>query len=331
MSPQTDFLAHYRHPVAFFALATAIPWALWGAAAWISFQPLTLGSQVAVLVFCLVGLLAPLMVTAGFAHRDPALRHDMVRRLTNFRGIRWHWYLTAATLLFASILLATAVSLLFGYPLEQFQVRNALTFGSSIFPVWIALVVAPVVEELAWHSYGTDALRSRMSLWWASIVFGVIWMLWHLPLAFVQGYTYQNEVVQIGVIESVNYLVSVFPFMLIMNWIYYRTGRNIALTIVFHLSANLANEVFNTEPRTKVIQTALLLIFCAVLLVRERALFFSSPRRGWNHDAGRAADQDPHPGSCHDLAGPARDGVVLDAPAGGHPGSGSDGHLLPRT
>ena len=148
MSHQTDFLAHYRHPVAFFSLATAIPWALWGAAAWISFQPLTLGSQVAVLVFCLIGLLAPLMVTAGFAHRDPELRHDMVRRLTNFRGIRWHWYLTAATLLFASILLATAVSLLFGYPLEQFQVRNALTFGSSIFPVWIALVVAPVVDKL---------------------------------------------------------------------------------------------------------------------------------------------------------------------------------------
>jgi len=69
------------------------------------------------------------------------------------------------------------------------------SFSSGMLvSAWFLIMFAPVVEELAWHSYGTDALRQRFSLFTTSMIFAVYWVLWHLPLGFVKGY-YQNQVV----------------------------------------------------------------------------------------------------------------------------------------
>lgn len=75
---------------------------------------------------------------------------------------------------------------------EQFLLRDGVTFTAGVLPGWIVLVLAPVAEELAWHSYGTDALRTRFSVFGTSMVFAVIWALWHLPLAFVSGSSQQQ-------------------------------------------------------------------------------------------------------------------------------------------
>jgi uncharacterized protein len=55
-----------------------------------------------------------------------------------------------------SILLAMAISLIFGYSPPQFVITGHFTFSSGVFPVRLLLILAPVIEELAWHSYGTD-------------------------------------------------------------------------------------------------------------------------------------------------------------------------------
>ncbi len=59
-----------------------------------------------------------------------------------------------------------------------------------------------------------------------------------------------------------------------MNWLYYRTKRNIMVAIVFHVTGNLFNELFATHPDSKVIQTVVLLIVAAVVVLKERKLFF---------------------------------------------------------
>lgn len=70
------------------------------------------------------------------------------------------------------------------------------------------------------------------------------------------------------------------PFVLLMNWIYYRSGRNITVTVLFHLAANLITQILATHPDTEVMATGVLLVVTAVVLRRERALFFAPPVRG---------------------------------------------------
>jgi uncharacterized protein len=172
-----------------------------------------------------------------------------------------------------SILTAQGISLFFGYSPEQFQLRGGFSFSSALFPVWFLLVAAPLLEELAWHSYATDSLVSRFNVFNASLIFAVFWAVWHFPLSFINGY-YHSNLVESGVIYSINFIISMIPLVLIMNWVYYKTNRNILLPVVLHITAGFFNEIFATHPMSKVIQTGLLLIVSAYLLIQNKALFF---------------------------------------------------------
>ena len=134
--------------------------------------------------------------------------------------------------------------------------------------------LAPTLEELAWHGYGTDCLRSRMSLFKTSMLFAAYWAVWHFPLAGIKGY-YHANVVSEGWLYSLNFIVSIFPFVILMNWLYYKTNRNILVAIIFHITAGYFNEIFATHPDSKCIQTVLLLIVSVIIVVKERRLFFN--------------------------------------------------------
>ncbi|HHL20312.1 MAG TPA: CPBP family intramembrane metalloprotease [Aliiroseovarius sp.] len=266
-------ISHYRHPLLFYVLATLIPWSFWFAAGRISHMtPLPPGATVLASALGFAGLLAPALIAFALMARDPVLRTDLARRLFSFSSVRPRYWLIAVTLILVTLLLAQAISLLFGYPATQFRLAGHASFSSGVFPVWFLLIAAPLIEELAWHSYGTDVLRARFSLLTASLIFGLFWGIWHIPLASIKDY-YQSNVVAEGWIYGANFLISILPFVVVMNWLYYKAGRNIAITIVFHITAGLYNEMFQTHPMSKVIQTGLLTLFAIWLVVREPAFF----------------------------------------------------------
>lgn len=269
----------YNRPVLFFTLATVIPWVFWFAAAYFShLDDQTTAVRAATSVLGVAGLVAPVGVIVWLVRDKPELRADILRRLIWPRGVRKRYLAAAALLLLGSILAAMAVSLLFGYSADQFQLRGGFTFASTLLPAWLILTLAPIFEELAWHGYGTDALTSRMRLFTATMVFSVVWAFWHLPLSFIDGY-YHSELVTSGWLHALNFPLSMIPFVILMNWLYFRTGRSITVTIVFHFTAGFVNEIFMTDPDSKLIQTALLLVVSAVVVATNRELFFARPQR----------------------------------------------------
>ncbi len=265
----------YDRPVFFYTMALAIPWSFWFAAACFSrLEPPSYSNILIASVLGLLGLVAPALLAFWLIFRDPALKRDFLSRIFNFRKAYAVYYLLAAFLILANILLAQAISLLFGYSPSQFALAGKVSFSSGVFPVWFVLIAAPVIEELAWHSYGTDALRSRFNLLNTCLLFALFWAIWHIPLAAIKDY-YQSNVLASGWIYSVNFLVSIFPFVILMNWLYYKSGRNIIVAIIFHISANLYGEIFATHPDSKVIQTAVLIVVAAGIIRKDRAFFLS--------------------------------------------------------
>lgn len=272
--PPVDRIAYgYDRPALFYVLATAIPWAFWFAAADLSQRSeQTDAVQWWTAAFGVCGLVAPVLVVVFLVRDRSDLRADIVRRLLP-RRVSWFHLTATLLLLLASILAAQAISLLFGYSPEQFHLRGGFTFSAGLLPVWFTLIGAAIFEELAWHSYGTDALLRKMSVFTASLVFTVFWALWHLPLGFIEGY-YHSEVVEMGWVHVVNFPLSMVAFVILMNWLYFSTGRSILVAVVFHVTANIVNEVFMTHPDTKIIQTMLLLVVAAVVVSANRRLFF---------------------------------------------------------
>ena len=265
----------YKNPGLFFTLSTVLPWTLWIIAAYISHvEPgsdylTNLSSIVA-----LLGLVAPIGVTYYLAKDNKELKDDLLSRFFNFKGINVKYFLLTFFLMLSSILLAQVVSLLFGYSSGQFHFAKSFSFTSGVFPVWFMLIIAPIFEELAWHTYGTDCLRSRFSLFKTSLIFAIYWGIWHFPLSFIKDYYHSNLVAE-GWIYSVNFVISLIPFVIIMNWIYYKTNRNILLPIVFHITAGFFNEIFTTHPMSKVIQTGLLLLLTVYIILHDKMLFFT--------------------------------------------------------
>jgi membrane protease YdiL (CAAX protease family) len=264
----------YKHTYLFYFLATIIPWSFWGLAAYISHSHdfSNPGEFASVLAF--TGLLSPVLIVLVLIRGNKRLMDDTIRRFFNLRSGKPIYWILTLFLMPASILLAQLVSLLLGYPATQFTFSESFSFTSGLFPVWFLLIAAPVIEELAWHSYGTDSLRYRFSLFTASIIFALFWGVWHMPLSFINDY-YHSNLVETGWIHGVNFLVSLFPFVLIMNWLYYKTDRSILSAILFHVTAGYFNEIFATDPDSKVIQTVLLTIFSVYIVLNDRTFFFS--------------------------------------------------------
>ena len=270
-----DMIRQYKHPLLFYLLATAIPWFLWYLAGYFShLEPQTEGDVLLTSILGFLGLLAPMAIAFWLIFRNPRLRDDFLGRIFNFSASSPIYYLLSVFLMLASILAAQGISLLFGYPASQFALARHFSFVSGVFPVWFLLIAAPAIEELAWHSYGTDCLRSRFNLLNTSLIFALFWGIWHIPLSWIRDY-YQARVVESGWIFGANFLISIFPFVIIMNWLYYKTGRNIVVPIVFHVSAGFFNEIFAPDPASKVIQTGLLIVVSIIIIARERAFFFS--------------------------------------------------------
>jgi len=264
----------YRHPILFYGLATGIPWLMWFFAAYLSH--LAPGNDTYMIggsVLGIVGLFSPMVIAFIMMSSDAELRDDLWNRFFNFKSTRPFYLVATGFLMLASILLAQAISLLFGYSPSQFTFAGKFSFSAGILPAWFLLFLAPLVEELAWHSYGTDCLRARFSLFTTSVIFAVFWAFWHFPLSFIKDY-YHSNLAESGWIYSLNFSLSLIPYVLLMNWLYYKTGRNILVAIVFHITAGFFNEIFATHPDSKIIQTLLLLALSVVLVLKERDFFF---------------------------------------------------------
>ncbi|MBN1533839.1 MAG: CPBP family intramembrane metalloprotease [Spirochaetes bacterium] len=256
-------------------MSLIVPWSLWFIVAWMSRMPVRSGALVlAEQALGLLGLVAPVLAAGYLFLGDRVLLADLKKRLFGVKEYRRIYTVITLLLIPLSLVAAQLLSLLFGHGLEQFHVSGKPSFTSIVFTPWFILIFAPIVEELAWHSYGTDALRRQFNLFATSMIFSVYWVAWHVPLSFIRGY-YHSNVVAEGPLYSLNFVFSLFVFVILMNWLYYRTKRSILIAVLFHLSANITNEIFATHPDSKVIQTALLLAVAVIVLCRERRMFFT--------------------------------------------------------
>ena len=236
-------------------------WVTWSLAAYFSYQT---GKEPIQMLLTIAGSVAPsvvgLFMIYGSGNR--ALKQDFLSRLFQVNRVGLGYLLTTLLLFPASLMLATAISVLFGKSPTQFMLVDGL---SLMIPI-----LAPTFEEIGWRGYGVDSLEGRHNLLTTSLLFALVWALWHVPLFFTSGY-YQNELWKMGIPYVLNFFVSLVPFSIILNWLYHKTNRSILLAILFHIVAVVCPEAFRVEESTKFIQTGILLVVAAVIVAKDLA------------------------------------------------------------
>jgi uncharacterized protein len=263
-------------PVRFFLITILITWITGFAAAYLSYQKGMEGAAIMVMVPGMFGpLIAVIVMISGAKNKE--LRKDFFDRLS-LKKINLGYLPAILLIMPVTLFLATALSLLFGRPASQFLLSSEYQImgGQAVLSL-VILFLAPTVEELGWRGYGVDSLKSKFNLFKTTLLFAVIWGMWHVPLFFLNGY-YQNELWNTSIVYVINFFAQVLVATVLMNWMYYKNNRSITAAILFHFMFNFFSVLFQTEQFTKCIITVILFIVCIVVIVRNKELFYNESR-----------------------------------------------------
>ncbi len=220
-------------PWLFLALTLAWTWPLWGLAGLVADDWLTGPS----LVLFALGGLGPLLVAAalvalGYAGQSPAA---FWRRALDPRVLPARWWVVVLGLALLPPLLVRMA----GRGADE----ALLAPGAVAFLVVGAL--AGAAEEPGWRGYAQHGLQERMSVLSASLVVGVAWAGWHLPLFWIEG-TYQHG---LGVLTPafVSFHLAILVGTVIYAWLYNATGGATVAAVAYHGLGNLANELLPAD------------------------------------------------------------------------------------
>lgn len=263
----------YR-PVRFYLTVFAATWSLWGLA-------LAGPWPGAVMPLMFLGLCAPAAVAVATVLRSGSspLKADFRRKLAGFYRLRPGNILAAVALFGAVVAVSILLSTLFGQSLDQFALVQGFSFSIQGSPALLTILLASVIEEVGWRGYGEDSIAQSLSWFWESILFGLVWSLWHLPLFFLPG-TYHAGLAQLGPLYALNFFVSCMPLGFITTWVYVKNGRSMLACILFHLFVNFFQEKIAMTPETKCVETLVIALAAVLLVLANRDLFFETRHVG---------------------------------------------------
>ncbi len=262
----------YR-PVLFFALAYFFTWIFWVPAIFVN-------ENIGV-VLMLIGLLAPaavstvIILTSG----SDLLKKDLKIKLIGFYKVKWMNVLLAVVVFAGIIVCSILLSLAFGQSLSQFSFTEDFSFtGVGIGSALITVTLASIIEEVGWKGYCEDSIGAYMNWFRESMIFGILWSFWHFPLIFIKG-TYQAGLM-VNPMYVINFFISGIPLGFIITWVYLVSDRSILACMIFHLAVNFLQEKIAMTPETKCVETIVVIIAAAVIVIMNRDMFFETRHVG---------------------------------------------------
>ncbi|MFC1653555.1 CPBP family intramembrane glutamic endopeptidase [Patescibacteria group bacterium] len=154
----------------------------------------------------------------------------------------------------------------------QVPISEALN-NPFVLPIAFLVILfnaGPLQEEYGWRGIMQLELQKKYSALISSLLVGIVWGIWHLPLFFMpdKGFYYDKPIW--GLILSTT-LISV-----LFGWIYNNTNRNLLLMLLFHASYNFSHYVFpSLESETSSMIYMLSLISLVAIVIFKNGLKLS--------------------------------------------------------
>lgn len=96
----------------------------------------------------------------------------------------------------------------------------------------VTLFLAGALEEFGWRGFLQPRLQERWSALAAALLIGLVWALWHLPLA------YQGAGAGYDPGAFVGLLIGLPAFSVVMAWLYNSTRGGLLFVMLFHAMIN---------------------------------------------------------------------------------------------
>jgi membrane protease YdiL (CAAX protease family) len=230
-----------RHPVTvLLVLVYAFTWVVW--------VPRAMGADLGWVA--LAWTWAPAVaavVAAAVTGGRPALR-ALGSRMTRWR-VNWRWYVVVILGPAAFSLVVAAVFVALGGSWSSATPR-VLTEALPLLPLFLLLLAVTdgLGEEPAWRGFALPRMLAGSNALIASLVLGVFWALWHLPLLWTPG------AVSVQQLPWWLLLLDVPAKSVFFTWVFLRTRGSAFLSVLLHGSSNL----FTVSPSVATAGTLLL-------------------------------------------------------------------------
>jgi len=96
-------------------------------------------------------------------------------------------------------------------------------------------------EELAWRGFALPKLQAKYNALTSSLILGMIWSVFHLPLFFTVTGSSQSDW------SFINFLVSTCAISVLYTWMYNNTRGSVLMAYLLHASANTWSQVFSID------------------------------------------------------------------------------------
>ena len=200
---------------------------------------------------------AALFLTGYLAGGDGLKR--FLKRALNWR-VGFKWYLAA---LFSIALMLTFARQVYGILYLRIRlapIRDWQQILALIQVFLVGILYGPLGEEFGWRGFALPRLQRQLGALLGSLVLGVIWSAWHLPLHLIPELK-----PAVGNTPLLWFFLVGAPWSIFFSWLYNNTEGSVLLAILLHASINFSMGVLRfTSPR---FYPAITIVFWAVALL----------------------------------------------------------------
>ncbi len=233
----TDHHAN-RNPWKFFLLTFAYSWILWipsvldGIGIQLPFD-VTGYSMIVVIIGAFAPLLAAITLVARQAGREGV--KAFFGQIFDFRFKPIYWLIPLALPLLIH-LVSHYLALAFGLDVAKTLFPTETPVPPIVMAIpyfFLMLLIGGGQEEFGWRGYAQEPLQEKMGVIPASLVIGLVWGLWHLPLWFMEGDLH----------SAYSYLAFVLmttSLSIVYAWLYNASGKKLIVALFFHAMNNTA-------------------------------------------------------------------------------------------
>ena len=153
-------------------------------------------------------------------------------------GIEWYLFI----LLYPAAIwfLARAIDFLVGLDFE-FTIPILTYFPPELsYMVAVAILFAfpnTLGEELGWRGFALPRLQAKYTALGASILLGMFWAVWHIPIWVANG--------KMG-LDLVRSGITIISFAILFTWVFNNTGGSVLIAWLFHASMTITQYLLPT-------------------------------------------------------------------------------------
>ncbi len=171
------------------------------------------------------------------------------------RIVKKIWYVPTLFLLPFVFILALGLMVLIGKPIPAAQ------FPVVALPVlFLVFFIMALGEEVGWMGYAFEPMQEQRNAFKATLVLGLIWAIWHVPIFILLGS---------DLLSIVALALCLLGLRFLLVWIFNNTGKSVFAAILFHAVYNATNGVlpnYQVSPPLGIVITCSFVLIAAIVV-----------------------------------------------------------------